>query len=378
MKEKLDSFEQILEALGYRYDAPSQLYKLDEGTRASATFDDTIAKIGCDLVLALEELDLYIEMSKDNHIDPIVHFSSRVPQLQHNYEPAEIQYPNPAIPPRIPNQQNYATQNPRNDTQNQYSNVPARFQNPQAMHRVHIPESTRFDAPNSYDQHRGVYQGTRMPYTPQDTNLVYPAPNQQKYQVQEQPYNPNSAYTKADPFPHNQQTTHQGQVQQLYGQDPIPVQAPYVRQEVNIRPTYPPVSNYNPNPGIPRQPGQDLTRPTNPAYGKSDPFSQAQHTQEPVYANNYNHGYKQPMSTGQDPYANISQDAYASNTAAPYANSGSYTTEPAHTPDTGYGRAATNPEAVDIRYTQNPELAEADVLPPRRPKPNLTQGNMTS
>ena len=322
MKEKLDSFEQILEALGYRYDAPGELYKLDEGTRASATFDDTIAKIGCDLVLALEELDLYIEMSKGNHIDPIVHFSSRVPQLQHNYEPAEIQYPNPVMPHRIPNQQNSATQNPRNDTQNPYSNMPARFQNSHAMHRGHIPEYTRFPAPNSYDQHRGVYQGTRMPYTPLDTNPVYRAPNQQEYQGQEQPYNPNSAYTKADPFPHNQQAapnydtrdyTHQGQVQQPYGQDPIPVQASaYARQEVNTRPTYTPNSNYNPNPGIPRQPGQDLTRPINPAYGKSDPFPQAQ--------------------------------------------------------------------PVDIRNTQNPNpgLAEADVLPPRKPKPNLTQGNMTS
>ena len=143
--------------MGYRYDAPTQLYKLDDATRLSATFDDKTAKIGCDLILALEDLDLYVEMLKIGPIDPIVHFSSPVQQLQQNYQPAELQYPpNPIVPPCLPHQPNYPGEPFREEMQNTYTNMPERSQQPQGNARWNNPEPTRPDASMVNDQYSGI------------------------------------------------------------------------------------------------------------------------------------------------------------------------------------------------------------------------------
>ena len=72
----MESFEPILEDIGYRYDIQTQLYKLDKDLRLSAGFDDRMAMIACELLLAYEELNLYEEFAKDYNYDPINHFNS--------------------------------------------------------------------------------------------------------------------------------------------------------------------------------------------------------------------------------------------------------------------------------------------------------------
>ena len=72
----MESFEPILEDMGYRYDGQTQLYKLDKDIRLSAGFDDRIAVIACELLLAYEELNFYQEITKDYDYDPISYFKS--------------------------------------------------------------------------------------------------------------------------------------------------------------------------------------------------------------------------------------------------------------------------------------------------------------
>ena len=357
MKEKLASFEQILEALGYRYDAPSQLFKLDDETRLSATFDDRIAKIGCDLVLALEELDLYDEMSKANYILPIPHFSSRRSKLQPNYQPAELQYTQtPAVPPRIHNRPNYALQPTRDDAQ--YSNI-SHFglQHQQGDIGGDEAERARYEPSTLYDQYHGMQQGQDLrpnqgthysqqghdprpnqgalyshqgqdlrpnlgthysqqghdprpnqgaTYTHQEQNTPYvnPGANQQAYQEHNQGYTTNPVYEKADHFAQNQQTNPSldsraypstEQTPQIHHrQDPSDVQGPfYASQDQNPNQLYQQDPSYNPNPSDVIQRAQDFTQP---AYAKSDPFPQTQRTQDPVH--------NTQMYPGQDPVHN--------------------------------------------------------------------------
>ena len=87
----MESFEPILEAMGYRYDKQTQLYKLDKETRLDAGFDDKIALIGCELLLAYEELNLFQEMTRDHNIDPLVHFSTLLGTPPH-YKPTGTRY----------------------------------------------------------------------------------------------------------------------------------------------------------------------------------------------------------------------------------------------------------------------------------------------
>ncbi|KAI6650363.1 hypothetical protein LOD99_6040 [Oopsacas minuta] len=113
IKEKLENFGQILEALGYYYDESSQLYKLDNEFRQNPGFDETIAIIGCELLLACEELDLFLEMSKTLQTDPVLHFQSLhgftptpnyKPQAD-NYQPYDQITGNPPVDPYPPQQQ---------------------------------------------------------------------------------------------------------------------------------------------------------------------------------------------------------------------------------------------------------------------------------
>ena len=200
--------------MGNHYDALIQLNNLDDGRRTSATIDDKIAKIGCDLVLALEDLELYDELSKVSHIDPIVHFSSRVPQLKPNYEPAELLYPpNQSLPSRSPPQPNYAPQPLRDEIQNPYMNTPQRFQ-PQGNSGRNKPELARFDYFVRNEPYSGMHQG-------QD-----------------------QGYAKSDPFAQNHQTAptydtsgypnREQHLQIHHRQDPNPVQGlPYCTQKSN-------------------------------------------------------------------------------------------------------------------------------------------------
>ena len=105
----MEGFEPILEAMGYRYDNQTQLYKLDKDIRLNPRFDDKIALIGCELLLAYEELNLYEEMSKNYDYDPIKHFiifiqpsqtsSAYTPPLAQQEQPYAPYEPNPRANP---------------------------------------------------------------------------------------------------------------------------------------------------------------------------------------------------------------------------------------------------------------------------------------
>ena len=426
--------------MGYRYDAPTQLYKLDEATRTSDTFDDKIAKIGCDLILALEDLDLYVEMLKISPIDPIVHFSSRVQQLQQNYQPAELQYPpNPIVPPRLPHQPNYPGEPFREEMQNTYANMPERSQQSQGNTGWNNPEPGRPDASMVNDQYSGIHQG-QVPLT----NPSYPGQShQQTYPGQGQ------GYVKHDPFRQNQQTDpeygtkgypREQNPQMIHGQDPRDAQGPHYTTEIN----------YNTNPGNPRAQGQ---------YSKSDPYAQQPNTQDRMYATNYPPEYNQQMNQRQDPqsrnyapeqeqnpYTQYQPERYLDHTANHHITDPMYNpitdheipdlyTQPGldtrfpqnpnpgqdnrfpqnpnpgqdnrfpqnphpgqdnrfpqnpnpgqdtrfyQNPNPGQDTRFQNPNpGQDNRFPQhpNPEIAQVDILPARGPKPTLTPGNMTS
>ena len=70
----MESFEPLLEEMGYRYDIQTQLYKLDKDIRLSAGFDDRMAMITCELLLAYEELNFYKDITK--YFDSISYFKS--------------------------------------------------------------------------------------------------------------------------------------------------------------------------------------------------------------------------------------------------------------------------------------------------------------
>ena len=362
--------------MGYRYDAPTQLYKLDEATRTSDTFDDKIAKIGCDLILALEDIDLYIEMLKMGPIDPIVHFLSRVQQLQQNYQPAELQYPNPNIPPRLPHQPNYLGEPFGEEMQNIYTNMPERPQHPQGNTGWNNPEPGRPDASMVNDQYSGIHQGQVAL-----TNQRYPdQSHQQTYQGQGQ------GYVKHDPYPQtapeyetkgypnreqNPQRYHEPDRRDvqglLYGTQEQPQNLQYATElnyntnPGNLRPQYP---NYSTNPGNPRAQGQ---------YNKSDPYAQQPNTQDRVYVTNSPHEFNQPaMYPVQNPSDNQSrtyaprqeptqiqyqQERYPDNTAYSNTATNPPMTDPMHNPITDHERpgAYTHPQpGQDTRFPQNP------------------------
>ena len=345
--------------MGYRYDAPTQLYKLDDATRLSPTFDDKIAKIGCDLILALEDLDFYVVLLKMGPIDPIVHFSSRVQQLQQNYQPAELQYPpNPIVPPRLPHQPNYPGEPFREEMQNTYANMPERSQQSQGNTGWNNPEPGRPDTSMVNDQYSGIHQGKVAL-----TNQRYPD------QSNQQPY-PEQGYVKHDPYRKNQQTDpeyetkgypRQQNPQMIHGQDPRDVQGPHYTTELN----------YNTNPGNPRAQGQ---------HSKSDPYAQQPNTQDRMYATNYPRVYNQQMNQRQDPqsrnyapkrepnpYAQYQPERYLDHTA------NHHITDPMHNPITDHERpgAYTHPQpGQDTRFPQNPGIHSSS--PRGAPSPSVT------